>query len=124
MRLRGCSERRGRNAKAAENGLTSLAIRILRERLAAIPPPSRTRFGSPPLHIAEPGAESSPGKRKGRSARSSAGGAGGGNPRNFTRKRRCGGRARRSEEHTSELQSLMRNSYAVFCLKKNNRRQS
>src|SRR3546814_10746124 len=29
----------------------------------------------------------------------------------------------RSEEHTSELQSLMRNSYAVFCLKKNTRRQ-
>src|SRR3546814_1830983 len=28
-----------------------------------------------------------------------------------------GGRIR-SEEHTSELQSLMRNSYAVFCLKK------
>src|SRR3546814_4676468 len=27
--------------------------------------------------------------------------------------------AGRSEEHTSELQSLMRNSYAVFCLKKN-----
>src|SRR3546814_2235821 len=27
--------------------------------------------------------------------------------------------SRRSEEHTSELQSLMRNSYAVFCLKKN-----
>src|SRR3546814_6486602 len=27
---------------------------------------------------------------------------------------------RRSEEHTSELQSLMRNSYAVFCLTKNN----
>src|SRR3546814_2307964 len=26
---------------------------------------------------------------------------------------------RRSEEHTSELQSLMRTSYAVFCLKKN-----
>src|SRR3546814_3087473 len=31
--------------------------------------------------------------------------------------RRAGG-ARRSEEHTSELQSLMRISYAVFCLKK------
>src|SRR3546814_2542166 len=29
-----------------------------------------------------------------------------------------GGRADRSEEHTSELQSLMRISYAVFCLKK------
>src|SRR3546814_4250557 len=27
-------------------------------------------------------------------------------------------RKRRSEEHTSELQSLMRSSYAVFCLKK------
>src|SRR3546814_5796470 len=29
-------------------------------------------------------------------------------------------RLRRSEEHTSELQSLMRISYAVFCLKKKN----
>src|SRR3546814_1477284 len=29
---------------------------------------------------------------------------------------------RRSEEHTSELQSLMRNSYAVFCLKKKNKK--
>src|SRR3546814_4421461 len=29
--------------------------------------------------------------------------------------------ARRSEEHTSELQSLMRISYAVFCLKKKNK---
>src|SRR3546814_1635992 len=29
---------------------------------------------------------------------------------------------RRSEEHTSELQSLMRISYAVFCLKKNTMR--
>src|SRR3546814_7286294 len=27
----------------------------------------------------------------------------------------------RSEEHTSELQSLMRNSYAVFCLKQKNK---
>src|SRR3546814_16016343 len=32
-----------------------------------------------------------------------------------------GGQADRSEEHTSELQSLMRISYAVFCLKKNNK---
>src|SRR3546814_7625833 len=37
-------------------------------------------------------------------------------PRSRCRKRsRCGAR---SEEHTSELQSLMRISYAVFCLKK------
>src|SRR3546814_7031031 len=32
--------------------------------------------------------------------------------------------AQRSEEHTSELQSLMRNSYAVFCLKKNNKQNT
>src|SRR3546814_6884149 len=32
--------------------------------------------------------------------------------------------SRRSEEHTSELQSLMRISYAVFCLKKKNIRTS
>src|SRR3546814_5267663 len=30
-------------------------------------------------------------------------------------------RGSRSEEHTSELQSLMRNSYAVFCLKNKKR---
>src|SRR3546814_1937809 len=35
------------------------------------------------------------------------------------RRRLC----RRSEEHTSELQSLMRISYAVFCLKKKKHRQ-
>src|SRR3546814_7823811 len=32
-------------------------------------------------------------------------------------------RSLRSEEHTSELQSLMRISYAVFCLKKKNHRE-
>src|SRR3546814_14703439 len=31
--------------------------------------------------------------------------------------------SRRSEEHTSELQSLMRISYAVFCLKKKTNKQ-
>src|SRR3546814_4203320 len=30
----------------------------------------------------------------------------------------------RSEEHTSELQSLMRISYAVFCLKKKNKKKT
>src|SRR3546814_9044234 len=34
-------------------------------------------------------------------------------------RRDCAHTATRSEEHTSELQSLMRISYAVFCLKKN-----
>src|SRR3546814_1777805 len=33
-------------------------------------------------------------------------------------------RAIRSEEHTSELQSLMRISYAVFCLKKKKKQQN
>src|SRR3546814_8956591 len=47
-----------------------------------------------------------------------------------TRRRKPYIRKIRSEEHTSELQSLMRTSYAVFCLKKqkthtkNNRNQS
>src|SRR3546814_3326190 len=36
---------------------------------------------------------------------------------------RSGG-ARRSEEHTSELQSLMRNSYAVFCLQKKTKEEA
>src|SRR3546814_9747201 len=37
--------------------------------------------------------------------------------------RREAARRGRSEEHTSELQSLMRISYAVFCLKKKNKNQ-
>src|SRR3546814_5197696 len=37
-------------------------------------------------------------------------------PRPFDK--RAGAWSGRSEEHTSELQSLMRSSYAVFCLKK------
>src|SRR3546814_1589805 len=36
---------------------------------------------------------------------------------------KLGGSDRRSEEHTSELQSLMRISYAVFCLKKKKKKQ-
>src|SRR3546814_5062389 len=35
----------------------------------------------------------------------------------------CAWAATRSEEHTSELQSLMRISYAVFCLKKKKTKQ-
>src|SRR3546814_9717434 len=41
-----------------------------------------------------------------------------GRPRLFGKKREHGEGIARSEEHTSELQSLMRISYAVFCLKK------
>src|SRR3546814_2547885 len=38
--------------------------------------------------------------------------------------RRGDGEGRRSEEHTSELQSLMRISYAVFCLKKKKKKNN
>src|SRR3546814_1514638 len=38
--------------------------------------------------------------------------------RTIFRREQSRGCAQRSEEHTSELQSLMRISYAVFCLKK------
>src|SRR3546814_6506059 len=59
------------------------------------------------------------------------GGAGGGAlrpPRPRLRAERSGparldGARERSEEHTSELQSLMRISYAVFCLKKKKKKQ-
>src|SRR3546814_1630297 len=40
--------------------------------------------------------------------------------RRVVRRRPFQRRGSRSEEHTSELQSLMRISYAVFCLKKKN----
>src|SRR3546814_7218824 len=47
--------------------------------------------------------------------------------RHFPQRRRGSGaqlwRDPRSEEHTSELQSLMRISYAVFCLKKTKTKQ-
>src|SRR3546814_4974644 len=49
-------------------------------------------------------------------------GGGGGGIGAAVRAGRAGGGGRfRSEEHTSELQSLLRISYAVFCLKKKNR---
>src|SRR3546814_9400778 len=38
--------------------------------------------------------------------------------RRLIQRRSCSAAEARSEEHTSELQSLMRISYAVFCLKK------
>src|SRR3546814_10428565 len=53
----------------------------------------------------------------GRRAHAAGGRPGAGTPHRRGLDRRPGAR---SEEHTSELQSLMRISYAVFCLKKNN----
>src|SRR3546814_8171296 len=47
-------------------------------------------------------------------------------PRHFHagRSNRHSGDSQRSEEHTSELQSLMRISYADFCLTKNNKQSN
>src|SRR3546814_4544792 len=51
-----------------------------------------------------------------------------GDPRGINRCCRCSSadrrRRNRSEEHTSELQSLMRISYAVFCLKKKTKQKT
>src|SRR3546814_1263372 len=46
-----------------------------------------------------------------------------GDPVATSNRRDVGPGGLRSEEHTSELQSLMRISYAVFCLKKKNKKQ-
>src|SRR3546814_7414590 len=45
-------------------------------------------------------------------------------PASANQSARSGSAMHRSEEHTSELQSLMRISYAVFCLKKKKNTQS
>src|SRR3546814_5444951 len=67
------------------------------------------------------------GQCRARDGRQGTDDARGGDPRRAARGCRCliiamwrstPGAASRSEEHTSELQSLMRISYAVFCLKK------
>src|SRR3546814_4048261 len=45
-------------------------------------------------------------------------------PREQVNREREAVHLRRSEEHTSELQSLMRNSYAVLCLKKKKKKRN
>src|SRR3546814_4974006 len=44
--------------------------------------------------------------------------------RPFSSRTACVGSLQRSEEHTSELQSLMSISYAVFCLKKKTQKEA
>src|SRR3546814_6837053 len=81
-------------ARGSRHGLTGLA-RVGRER------PGRLDDGEP-LDLPQPGDRGHEGSEPGDERE----GAEAGRPRG------------RSEEHTSELQSLMRISYAVFCLKK------
>src|SRR3546814_3502692 len=84
-------------------------------------PPRSTRtdtlFPYTTLFRSAPGGSGGGGSRGGGSGGSSGGwnqGNGGSGGQG------SGGQSSRSEEHTSELQSLMRISYAVFCLKKKN----
>src|SRR3546814_4808828 len=83
--------------------------------------PYTTLFRSP-LSIRRPGAgwpDRNPADHVARNQ--TLGGAEGQSAQRNAAPRRRGGRGiplSRSEEHTSELQSLMRISYAVFCLKK------
>src|SRR3546814_6572558 len=73
--------------------------------------PYTTLFRSPPRRSASPRPAPPPSAAAGRSP----------SPASHWRPKRSSARRPprpRSEEHTSELQSLMRISYAVFCLKK------
>src|SRR3546814_3716562 len=68
-----------------------------------------------PLRRRDPGDDAArPEARRSRRSGAAPPGAGAGDHRSAPRRDRLD----RSEEHTSELQSLMRISYAVFCLKK------
>src|SRR3546814_6640433 len=98
------------------------------------PPRSKrtdTLFPSTTLFRSAPGARTED-ERQRRDAPAPASGEAGGSGGHTARRRARGrgsgrqgrggaGRLARSEEHTSELQSLMRISYAVFCLKKKNK---
>src|SRR3546814_7096536 len=81
--------------------------RTLGDGLPAGRPPAGDREARPPAPVR-------PGQRAGGRDRRRAGRG----LRWPGRLRRRGAASARSEEHTSELQSLMRISYAVFCLKK------
>src|SRR3546814_4649495 len=98
----------------AARALRQLAVdlEVSADACEANPRPSRGR-GRPTLPRPAPahvpyGSPSLPGRAEIRRSRSSVGAA------------RSAAEIERSEEHTSELQSLMRISYAVFCLKKKN----
>src|SRR3546814_3460141 len=75
--------------------------------------PYTTLFRS--LRRRQTAARPAPHRRRGRAAAAAG--------RQPAQERRTGQNASRSEEHTSELQSLMRISYAVFCLKKKTQEQ-
>src|SRR3546814_5147716 len=117
------SSRRRHTRCALVTGVQTCALPIWRRRLAGPRrTPPRHRRASPPGHrhaVVAPGRGRAPAPRphpRRRRRRDQL-------PAHRCRTRRGRrvpppGPRTRSEEHTSELQSLMRNSYAVFCLKK------
>src|SRR3546814_3967765 len=85
-----------------------------------------TRKNCPPLTRSRPAGPETPSSRT-RSPRTASPHTPGperSRPQSGHRAARNGRHTPRSEEHTSELQSLMRNSYAVFCLKKKKNKQN
>src|SRR3546814_6720772 len=78
------------------------------------------RSAAAAFRAAPPGRRRGDGDRRGDAAQPGAGAHPVGGARRLAPRhhRPHGDGVRRSEEHTSELQSLMRISYAVFCLKK------
>src|SRR3546814_5795601 len=85
--------------------------RRLETRPRECPPPPVLRLRRSPLRRRAP--------RRAATAHSARGNGGAADAREGHGRARARPRLfRRSEEHTSELQSLMRISYAVFCLKK------
>src|SRR3546814_5494932 len=120
------SSRRRHTRCALVTGVQTCALPIYpRESLGPRParrnraPPQGTQRRHPRALLPE---ARNPGPRRFRRRLARAVAQGGGYRRRCHRllRRQIHGRNRedRSEEHTSELQSLMRTSYAVFCLKK------
>src|SRR3546814_10857136 len=110
-----CSARHSATARSAHHA--PCAKNACRSDRRDVSPPSR-RAASPVPHW--PMGSAAPDRMRGTGCCSSIARSAMGSERHPDRpgRRRGGGGGRRSEEHTSELQSLMRISYAVFCLKK------
>src|SRR3546814_9440606 len=88
--------------------------RCTRPRADELPDAGRSRRAARTLYPAARADRPAGGDREGRSRASAV----------VLALRLAGRTVHRSEEHTSELQSLMRISYAVFCLKKNKSTQT
>src|SRR3546814_9467093 len=110
---------------ALSRAASSAARRPLSFAARGAPPPEGRAAGRFAISQGELSRTAGAGRAAGRGVGARRGGlrAAISQPVSFPRKREPSlgsADARRSEEHTSELQSLMRSSYAVLCLKKKN----